>query len=383
MIRLYKEPRLNKRFFKFLDIAFNHHRSIQGDGFFTKLCNRWLEDNLYVRRAFVTHSGTGALEMASIVCDVGQGDEVIVPSFTFCSTANAFALRGATIVFVDVKLENGLIDEKLIPDAITDKTKVIVPVHYCGNACRMDQIVEIAKEREIYVVEDSAQAFCSGYENGIFLGTIGDIGIVSFHEHKIISCGDGGAIFINNENLIERAERVYNYGTDRFAVLQGKKRDYAWESLGSMYMMDELTASYLYSLLYEYDPESDERDRLWRIYESHLTSLDNLGYIRLPLVEYEYQFNPTHFYFFVNDTRYRDRLIEYLRKHGIESSAHFRTLHDSDMGKRLGRCGSEIKNAKIVADSIVRLPLYEGLSEYVIEYICETVERFFCKGDGF
>ena len=358
--------------------AIKENRVICGDGPFTKKCNEWFENNFKTNKALLTTSCTHALEMASILCNICEGDEVIAPSYTFVSTVNAFVLRGAKIVFVDIRPDTMNIDENLIEDAITEKTKVIIPVHYAGISCEMDKIMEIAKKHNLYVVEDAAQGVMSLYK-GIALGTIGDFGCYSFHETKNYSMGEGGAILIKNKDYIERAEIIREKGTNRSKFFRGQVDKYSWVDIGSSYLPSELNAAYLYAQLEEATFINEDRLKSWNIYYEGLEALSDKQIIQRPYIPKDCTSNGHMFYIKVKDLEERTKLINYLKNNGILSVFHYVPLHSSKAGKKFGRFnGVDVYTTK-ESERLVRLPLYYGLDKDSINYIVYKINKYFEK----
>ncbi len=360
---------------KYLDELFSIHK-FSGDGEFTKKCNFWFEKEFECKKALLTTSCTHALEMAAILCDIKEGDEVIMPSYTFVSTANAFALRGAKIVFTDIRKDTMNMDENLIEDAITDKTKAIVPVHYAGVSCEMDRINEIAKKHNLFVVEDAAQGVMSRYKNKA-LGTIGDIGCYSFHETKNYQCGEGGAILINNENFIERSEIIREKGTNRSKFLRGQVDKYTWVDIGSSYLPSELNAAFLYAQLKSAKKINDDRLKSWNIYFERLQELKNKEVIELPFVPSHCKHNAHMFYIKVKDIKTRTKLISHLGNENILSVFHYIPLHSAPAGKKYGEFRGEDKYTTKESERLLRLPMYYGLKEDEVLKVCESIEKFF------
>lgn len=354
--------------------AIENHK-ICGDGEFTKKCNEKLEQMTGAKKALITTSGTAALEIAAILADIQPGDEVIMPSYTFVSTANAFVLRGAKIVFVDIRSDTLNIDEKLIEAAITDKTKAIVPVHYAGVACEMDTICDIAKRNNLLVIEDAAQAV-NAYYKGRALGSIGDFGCFSFHETKNYSSGEGGAILINNEKYIERAEIIREKGTNRSKFFRGQVDKYTWVDIGSSYLQSELNCAYLYAQLE--NPEIINNDRLntWNKYNELLKPLADKGLIEIPFIPEHCTHNAHMYYIKVKDLDERTKFISYLKENGIGAVFHYIPLHSSPAGQKFGAFFGEDKHTTKESERIVRLPMYYGLSNKEIERIIKIVEKF-------
>ncbi len=353
-------------------------RKICGDGKFTKKCNDQIEKLTGTKKALITTSGTSALEMAALLANIQPGDEVIMPSYTFVSTANAFVLRGAKIVFVDIRPDTMNIDEKLIEQAITEKTKAVVPVHYGGVACEMDTICDIASRHNLIVVEDSAQGVMSFYK-GKALGAIGDFGCYSFHETKNYSMGEGGAVLINHEENIERAEILREKGTDRTKFFRGQVDKYTWVDVGSSYLQSELNCAYLYAQLEH--PEIINRDRLnsWNKYYEMLTPLAQAGFIELPFIPEGCTHNGHMFYIKTKDLEERAKLIAHLKKSGISAVFHYIPLHSSPAGKKFGRFSGEDKFTTKESERLLRLPMYYSLNKNEIEYVVEKINQFYFK----
>ena len=349
---------------------------ISGDGELTKKCNTKLEEITGAKKTLITTSGTAALEMSAILADIKPGDEIIMPSYTFVSTANAFVLRGAKIVFVDIRPDTLNIDEKLIEDAITDRTKAIVPVHYAGVGCEMDTIIDIAKRYNLYVVEDAAQGVNAFYK-GQALGSIGDLGCFSFHETKNYSSGEGGAILINREENIDRAEIIREKGTNRSKFFRGQVDKYTWVDMGSSYLQSELNCAYLYAQLE--NPEIINNDRVcsWKLYDKLLTPLAEKGMIELPFIPNECTHNAHMYYIKVKDLDERTRMLKHLRENGIGAVFHYIPLHSSPAGQKFGRFNGEDKFTTKESERIIRLPMYYGLKEDEVEYIVEKIKEFF------
>ena len=338
------------------------NRKLCGDGEFTKKCNRKLEEMTGAAKVLLTTSCTHATEMAALLSDIQPGDEVIMPSYTFVSTADAFVLRGATAVFVDIHPDTMNMDETLVEDAITEKTKAIVPVHYAGVGCEMDTIMDIASRHHLAVIEDAAQGIQSTYK-GHALGTIGDYGCFSFHETKNLSMGEGGALLIRDPANAERAEIIREKGTNRSKFFRGEIDKYTWVDAGSSYLPSELNAAYLYAQLEESQKIFDDRMRSWKQYYEMLEPLAQEGYIELPYVPAECTHNAHMFYIKTKDLEERTQLISYLKEHGVGAAFHYIPLHTSPAGKRMGRFCGEDKYTTRESERILRLPMYYGLSE--------------------
>lgn len=360
---------------QYIQQAITNHK-ICGDGEFTKKCNKKLELITGAKKALITTSGTSALEMAAILADIQPGDEVIMPSYTFVSTANAFVLRGAKIVFVDIRPDTMNIDETLIEEAITDKTKAIVPVHYAGVACEMDIICEIAKRHNLLVIEDAAQGVMSWYK-GKALGSIGDFGCYSFHETKNYSSGEGGAVLVNHQESVERAEIIREKGTNRSKFVRGQVDKYTWVDIGSSYLQSELNCAYLYAQIEAPDIINNDRMRSWNSYYELLTPLLNEGKIELPAIPDSCVHNAHMFYIKVKDIEERTELISYLKDNGIGAVFHYIPLHTSPAGKKFGRFYGEDKYTTRESERLLRLPMYYGLMQDDINYVSETINEFF------
>lgn len=358
---------------KYISEAIASHR-ICGDGEFTKRCNAWLEKQTGVEKALLTTSCTHATEMAALLTNIQPGDEVIMPSYTFVATADAFVLRGAKGVFVDIRPDTMNIDETLIEAAITSRTKAIVPVHYAGVACEMDTIMAIAKKYNLFVVEDAAQGVMSYYK-GKALGTIGDYGCYSFHETKNYSMGEGGALLIRDHENVERAEIIREKGTNRSKFFRGQIDKYTWVTAGSSYLPSELNAAYLYAQLEQAEKIFDDRMASWNYYYHELKALEDKGLLNLPYVPEECAHNAHMFYIKVKDLDERTRLIEYLKENGVNAVFHYIPLHSSPAGKELGRfCGEDCYTTK-ESERLLRLPLYYGMGNNV-ERVVEVVKTF-------
>lgn len=360
---------------QYIKQAIDNHK-ICGDGEFTKKCNAKLEQITGAKKALITTSGTSALEMSAILADIQPGDEVIMPSFTFVSTANAFVLRGAKIVFIDIRPDTMNIDEKLIEAAITDKTKAIVPVHYAGVSCEMDTICDIAKRYNLKVVEDAAQGVMSFYK-GRALGSIGDFGCFSFHETKNYSSGEGGAVLVNNEKDVERAEIIREKGTNRSRFIRGQVDKYTWLDIGSSYLQSELNCAYLYAQIE--DPYVIYNDRMnsWNLYYELLKPLMDKGYIELPVIPEGCVHNAHMFYIKVKDIEERTSLIDFLKTKGVGAVFHYIPLHSSPAGRQFGRFFGEDRFTTKESERLLRLPMYYGLSKTDTEYISECIFEFY------
>ena len=350
-------------------------KEICGDGEFTKKCNEWLENKTGTSKALLTTSCTHATEMTALLSDIKPGDEVIMPSYTFVSTADAFVLRGAKAVFVDIRPDTMNIDEKLIEEAITDKTKAIVPVHYAGVSCEMDTIMDIAKRHNLKVIEDAAQGIMSEYK-GKALGTIGDYGCYSFHETKNYSMGEGGALLIRNPEDVERAEIIREKGTNRSKFFRGQIDKYTWVAAGSSYLPSELNAAYLYAQLEQADKIYEDRMNSGNRYYEMLSDLEQAGKIQLPVVPKECKHNAHMFYIKAKDLEERTALIDFLKANGISSVFHYIPLHSAPAGMELGRFNGEDRYTTKESKRLLRLPMYYGLGDNV-GYVAEKVKAYF------
>ena len=349
---------------------------ICGDGTFNLLCHKWLEEHTGTAKALLTTSCTHALEMSARLCNIAPGDEVIMPSFTFVSTADAFVSQGAKCVFVDIRPDTMNLDEKLIEDAITEKTKAIVPVHYAGVACEMDAINEIAKRHNLFVVEDAAQGMMATYK-GRALGSLGDFGCYSYHETKNYSMGEGGALLINDPKYNDRAEIIREKGTNRCQFHRGEVDKYTWVELGSSYLPSELNAAYLYAELECADIINDARMACWNDYRKRLVPLAEKGLVELPYIPEHCKHNAHMFYLKVEDLATRTALLKHLVYNGILAVFHYVPLHSSPAGLRFGRFHGEDKYTTNESNRLLRLPMFYGLKTEEIEYICGKVYEFF------
>lgn len=357
--------------------AIENHK-ICGDGEFTKKCSEWIEKTTGTKKALLTTSCTHATEMAAILADIQPGDEVIMPSYTFVSTADAFVLRGAKAVFVDIRPDTMNIDEKLIEDAITDKTKAIVPVHYAGVACEMDEICRIAEKHNLFVIEDAAQGVMATYK-GKKLGTIGDYGCYSFHETKNYSMGEGGALLIKDPANIEMAEIVREKGTNRSKFFRGQIDKYTWVEAGSSYLPSELNAAYLWGQLEQAETIFKDRMNSWELYYDLLKDLKESGNIELPYIPDNCGHNAHMFYIKTKNLEERTALIGYLKKNDILATFHYIPLHSAPAGIRYGEFHGEDKYTTSESERLLRLPLYYGLKKEEVEYIVQKIKEFYKK----
>jgi len=350
---------------------------ISGDGKFSIKCQIWFEENLKCRKALLTPSCTAALEMSAILIDIRPGDEVIMPSYTFVSTANAFVLRGAKIKFVDIRPDTMNIDENKIEDAITEKTKAIVPVHYAGVSCEMDTIMDIANRYNLFVIEDAAQGMTSSYK-GKPLGTIGNIGAYSFHETKnYTSGGEGGLIIINDDKFSERAEIIREKGTNRSQFFRGIVDKYTWVDIGSSYLMNDLSAAYLWGQLEMAKEIKNFRMRVWNTYYNELLNLEKKGYLNLPYIPQGCDHNAHMFYIKVKDIKERTKLLKFFKENNILAVFHYIPLHLSPAGKRFGEFVGKDEWTTKESERLVRLPIYYGIKDFEIKKIINTLKKFF------
>lgn len=348
---------------------------LAGDGKFTALCCRWLETNINCVHALLTHSCTAALEMAALLLNIKPGDEVILPSYTFVSTANAFVLRGAIPVFIDIKQSDLNMDEGLIKKAITSKTRCIVPVHYAGVACEMNIIMKIARENNLLVVEDNAQGIKTQYR-GRELGSIGDIGTLSFHETKNLISGEGGALLINDSQYAERARILRDKGTNRSQFMEGTVDKYSWVDLGSSYLPGELISAFLWAQMQDLVLITEQRLSIWKKYHESFDELEIQGKLRRPFIP-EYSTNNAHMYYLIlNSEEERYEFIKHMKNQGIMCVFHYVPLHTSEMGKKLGRVSGDLKQTEMLSKCLVRLPLWLGVEKYQ-DYIIKSASEFF------
>ena len=352
-------------------------KKVCGDGKYTKLCHNYIKNFFNAKEILLTHSCSAALEMSAILSEIKNNDEIIMPSYTFVSTANAFVLQGGVPVFIDIRDDTLNIDEQIIENAITEKTKAIVCVHYAGVGCEMDEIMKIAKKYKLFVIEDAAQAFNSYYKQK-HLGTFGDIGCFSFHETKNIMSGEGGCAVVNNETLFERAEIIREKGTNRSKFFRGQIDKYTWVDKGSSYLPSDIIAAYLYSILEIHDMVNTKRLFLWKKYYDSLKTYEKKGIIKLPIIP-KYCTNNAHmFYLRFNDLKTRTAFINYLKQYDIYAPFHYIPLHSSPAGKKYGKTYGTLSNTNKIADTLVRLPLFYDLDpkeqDKVIEETCTFME---------
>jgi len=353
----------------------NAHLSghLSGDGQYTKLCHAWLERYTRSAKALLTHSCTAALEMAALLLKIQPGDEVIMPSFTFVSTANAFVLRGAVPVFVDIREDTLNLDERLIESAITEHTRAVVPVHYAGVACEMDSIMAVAHKRQIKVVEDAAQGVMASYK-GRALGSIGDLGAYSFHETKNVISGEGGALLVNEPLLVQRAEIIREKGTDRSRFFRGEVDKYTWQEVGSSFLPGELIAAFLWAQLDEAERITEERLACWELYHELLEPLEKEGLLRRPVVPADCQHNAHMYYVLLDSAASREQLLDDLKRQGIGAVFHYVPLHASPAGERYGRVHDSMAVTERQSERLVRLPLWLGISEAEQNQVVEQIK---------
>ncbi|MHC8349694.1 dTDP-4-amino-4,6-dideoxygalactose transaminase [Pseudomonas sp. RT4P38] len=360
-------------------IAESHFNGcLAGDGPFTKRCHNWLEQRTGSSKVLLTHSCTAALEMSALLLNLEPGDEIIMPSYTFVSTANAFVLRGAIPVFVDVREDTMNLDERLIEAAITSRTKAIVPVHYAGVACEMDTIMSIASKHGLKVVEDAAQGVMSSYK-GRALGCIGDLGAYSFHETKNVISGEGGALLVNDSSLVTRAEIIREKGTDRSRFFRGEIDKYTWQEVGSSFLPGEIIAAFLWAQLEEADRITQERLVKWDRYHAALHSLENDGLLRRPIVPVECQHNAHMYYVLLSPEVDRRAVLDKFKENDISALFHYVPLHTSPAGKKYGRAHGDLTVTENYAERLIRLPLWNGLTDaqqdHVIRVLTDALQK--------
>lgn len=348
------------------------NRHFSGDGQLTRFCHRWLEENTRCYKALLTPSCTAALEMAALLLDIKPGDEVILPAYTFVSTANAFVLRGATPVFVDIREDTLNIDESLIEEAITPRTQAIVPVHYAGVACEMETILAIAQRHGLHVIEDAAQGVMAYYQ-GKALGSLGDLGAYSFHETKNISSGEGGALLINNSKFAQRAEIIREKGTDRSRFCRGEIDKYTWQDVGSSFLPSEMTAAFLRAQLETADQITQMRQIIWQHYHTLLEPLERDGLLRRPQIPPGCQHNAHMYYLLLPAHCDRQMILSELKKRQIQAVSHYVPLHLSPAGKSFGRTHGTLTKTEELSERLIRLPLWPGLSLAQQDYIVESL----------
>jgi len=345
---------------------------LSGDGLFTKRCHQWIEQQTGCAKALLTHSCTSALDMAALLLRLESGDEVIMPSYTFVSTANAFVLRGAVPVFIDIREDTLNLDERLIEAAITPRTRAIAPVHYAGVSCEMDSMLEIARRHHLAIVEDAAQGVMAGYK-GRALGAIGDLGSFSFHETKNIICGEGGALLVKDPAMVPRAEIIREKGTDRDRFFRGEVDKYTWQDVGSSFLPSEIVAAFLWAQLQQAERITHERLALWHRYHGMLESLEQSGRLRRPIIPADCQHNGHMYYVLLAPDVDRQAVLHELRSNAIHSVFHYVPLHSSPGGQRFGRAHGDLALTTSLSERLIRLPMWLGLTEIQQQRICDVL----------
>lgn len=371
----FNEPIYTKGGIENIVKAISENKRINGDGSFTLECTKWFEEK-FGSRVLLTTSCTHALEMASLLIDIHPGDEIIMPSYTFVSTAAAFVLRGARIKFVDIRKDTMNIDESLIEEAITEKTKAIIPVHYAGVGCEMDTIMKIAKRNRLFVIEDAAQGMMSTYK-GKYLGTIGDLGTYSFHETKNFTMGEGGLILMNRKDFVNKGEIIREKGTNRTRFFRGEIDKYSWVDIGSSYLPSEMNVAYLLPQLDMADEITNRRLFLWDYYYQELKDIEEKGKIELPYIPPECQHNAHMFYVKTGCLEERTQLIQYLNDKDIRAVFHYVPLHSSEAGKKYGEFVGKDKYTTTESERLVRLPMFYALKDEEIKYVVEIIKEFY------
>jgi dTDP-4-amino-4,6-dideoxygalactose transaminase len=366
---VFNKPYMTGRELHYISQA-HANQKLSGDGSFTKKCHAWLEKQTGCQKALLTHSCTAALEMAAILIDIKPGDEIIMPSYTFVSTANAFVLRGGVPVFVDIRPDNLNIDEKKIAAAITSKTKAIVPVHYAGVSCDMDVIMEIAGKHNLYVIEDAAQGIMSSYKNRS-LGSIGQLGCLSFHETKNIIAGEGGALLINDPQLIERAEIIREKGTNRSRFFRGEVDKYTWVDLGSSFLPSELTAAFLFAQMEDAQLITTRRLNIWEKYHDYFQPWEFNHFLRRPVITVDCKHNAHMYYVLLKGLKQRNKFLNKLKEKNIHAVFHYVSLHDAPAGLDFARTNGELNNTDHLSDCLVRLPLWIGIEDHLEKIFTE------------
>lgn len=371
----FNKPSFTGKELEYIQDAILNRWHISGDGYYTKKCQELMEKKFGAKKVLLTTSCTHALEMAAILLDLKKGDEVIMPSYTFVSTANAVMLRGAKPVFVDIRPDTKNIDENLIEEKITSKTKAIIPVHYAGVSCEMDKIMEIAKKHNLYVIEDAAQGVNAKYK-GKYLGTIGHLGCYSFHETKNVICGEGGALVINDEKFIERAEIIREKGTNRNQFFRGEVDKYTWVDIGSSYVPSDILAAFLYAQLEKINEINNVRKKIYEYYLHEFSELENEEVVSLPKIPPECTSNYHMFCLLLKDEQERDSLIKHLKQKDIVSVFHYVPLHTSKMGRKLGYKEGDLPVTEGVSRRLLRLPVYNDLKTSDQGYIVKEARSF-------
>lgn len=349
---------------------------MQGDGVFTKRCHKFLEESTQTKKVLLTHSCTAALEMAAILLDLQEGDEVIMPSYTFSSTASSVVLRGAVPVFVDIREDTLNIDEDLIEAAITNKTKAILPVHYAGVSANMEKINEIAKKHNLFVIEDAAQGVGSFYQNKP-LGTLGHLGAYSFHATKNIISGEGGALLINDEDFVNFAEIIREKGTNRSQFLRGEIDKYTWQEKGSSFLPGEITAAFLLCQLEEMKEINNKRLAIWNYYHEQLESLETKNFLKRPFVPSDCIHNAHIYYVILNKPNTQEAFLKFMKNNGIQCTSHYVPLHSSPAGLKYGRSSGDLPVTNKIAEQIVRLPLWPHMSDDTVAFVMQAMSSFF------
>jgi len=355
-----------------------NNNALAGDGVFTKKCEKIIQEKANVKKTLLTHSCTAALEMAAILADIKPGDEIIMPSYTFVSTANAFVLRGGIPVFVDIRHDTLNIDEKLIEAAITEKTKAIVPVHYAGIGCEMDTIMQIATNYNLMVIEDAAQGIYAKYK-GRHLGSIGHFAAYSFHETKNIISGEGGALLINDDKFMERAEIIREKGTNRKKFFQGLVDKYTWVDIGSSFLPSEIIAAFLFAQLEQGEEITEKRISIWNRYHENFKQLEDSGLLRRPVIPHDCSHNAHMYYILLNDNATRNEMLKFLKENQIYAVFHYLPLHDAEGGKKFGRSSGTLGNTMDYSSRLLRLPLYNCLAINDQDRIISEIIKFFKK----
>ena len=373
----FNRPFVSNKEFEYLKQAIDQG-ILMGNGQFTQNCQTWLQKNIDCHKVLLTHSCTAGLEMTALLANIQPGDEVIMPSYTFVSTANAFVLRGGVPVFVDIRSDTLNIDENKIEQAISSKTKAIVPVHYAGVGCAMDEIMDIANRYNLLVIEDAAQGVMSTYK-GKSLGSIGDMAAVSFHETKNVICGEGGALLVNNSQFVDRAEIIWEKGTNRSQFFRGEIDKYTWVDIGSSYLPSEINAAFLWAQLEIASEITDRRLNIWSKYHEAFAELENKEKLRRPIIPFECQHNAHMYYLIMPNLDIRTRLIRYLKDSNINTVFHYVPLHSSPAGIRYGMVSGELKFTDNLSERLVRLPLWIDMNEGQVHYIINCIHDFFNK----
>jgi dTDP-4-amino-4,6-dideoxygalactose transaminase len=371
----FNKPFVSSKEFEYLEKAITDG-ILMGNGQFTKNCQDWLEKKIIIKKALLTHSCTAGLEMSALLANIEPGDEIIMPSYTFVSTANAFVLRGGIPVFVDIRSDTLNIDENNIEQAVSSKTKAIVPVHYAGVGCAMDEIMDIANRYNLLVIEDAAQGVMSTYK-GKSLGSIGDMAAISFHETKNVICGEGGALLINNSQFIERAEIIWEKGTNRSQFFRGEVDKYTWVDIGSSYLPSEINAAFLWAQLEIASEITDRRLKIWTKYHDAFAELEDQEKLRRPIIPFECKHNAHMYYLIMPNLDIRTRLIRYLKDSNINTVFHYVPLHSSPAGIRYGNVSGKLTFTENLSERLIRLPLWIDMREEQVNNVIEKVKDFF------